>query len=187
MNKKNPSTQIAPSDETLMEQYQMGDYMAFEQLYKKYTGRIYGYLLNKGLAAPQAQDILQETWARVHQTRDKYNSQYPFLPWLFTLTHNLYVDYLKKSETKLSQRTSSVSNDHPVLEQEFVSTTEAKSHFDKAFADLPQQQQQALSLRYQENWSFEEIAQELGASPQSARQWISRGLRTIKTKLNGGS
>ena len=49
-----------------------------------------------------------------------------------------------------------------------------------ALAQLPENQQRALNMRYLNDWSFEKIAQELGSSPQGVRQWVSRGLRKIK-------
>src|SRR5690606_9818099 len=70
------------SDEELMELYQSSDYLAFETLYKRHSGRILQYLTKK-VGTEIGQELLQDTFARIHKSRDKYNTQFPFLPWIF--------------------------------------------------------------------------------------------------------
>lgn len=168
-------------DEELMGLYQASDYIAFEILYKRHSGRLYQYLRSK-VGMETAQELLQDTFARIHKSRDKYNPQYPFLPWIFTIARNILFDYFKKAETQTRQK----SFDQESIElssQSELSDFGSADQLEGALAILPDAQKRALKLRYLDDWSFERIAKEFETSPQNARQLISRGLRKVKSSL----
>lgn len=169
------------SDEELMSLYQLGDYFAFEILYKRHSGKIYEYLKKK-VGMDTAQELLQETFAILHKARDKYDSQYPFLPWIFTVTRNTLFDYFKRAETQVSKNSNSseffdLSGELSI--PEFGNTDELKD----ILSLLPENQKRAIELRYLSDWSFERIAKEIETSPQNVRQLISRGLKRIKASV----
>lgn len=170
------------SDEELMELYQASDFKAFETLYKRHEGRIYAYLTSK-VGAEVGEELLQETFTRVHKARDSYNAQFPFLPWIFTIIRNLLRDHYKRAETKTSQNsvgleTLSIEAPNSIAEAMTVQQLEV------SLSGLPESQQRALKLRYLDDWSFEKIAKEIETSPQNVRQLISRGLKKVKATLN---
>jgi len=169
------------SDEELMSLYQMSDYFAFEILYKRHSGKIYEYLKKK-VGVDTAQELLQETFATLHKARDKYDSQYPFLPWIFTVTRNALFDYFKRAETQVSKNSSSsefLSLSGELSIPEFGGASELKD----ILSLLPENQKRAIELRYLSDWSFERIAKEIETSPQNVRQLISRGLKRIKASV----
>ncbi len=170
------------SDEELMSLYQESEYLAFEILYHRHSGRIYEYLKSK-IGVELAQELLQETFARIHKSRDKYNALYPFLPWVFTVARNILFDHFKKAETQ------TVSNSYPLEIDELASESDLSEYgaFDQlevALSILPDPQRRALKLRYLDDWTFEKIAKEFDTTPQNVRQLISRGLRKVRSTLN---
>lgn len=170
------------TDEELMELYQSSDYLAFEMLYNRHSARIYKYLVGK-VGSEVGQELLQDTFARIHKSRDKYSSQFPFLPWVFTIVRNLVRDYYKKAETQTVQ--NSVGLDALSLEASSELTNAGSlSQLEVSLESLPENQRLALRLRYLDDWTFEKIAEEIETSPQNVRQLISRGLKKIRTTLN---
>lgn len=169
------------SDEELMSLYQASDYLAFEILYQRHSGRIYEYLKSK-VGADSAQELLQDTFARIHKSRDKYNTQYPFLPWVFTIARNILFDYFKKAETQTIQNSSMFAADELEAESR-LSDFGTFDQLEAALSVLPATQKRALQLRYLDDWTFEKIAKEFETTPQNARQLISRGLRKVKSVL----
>jgi RNA polymerase sigma-70 factor (ECF subfamily) len=162
-------------DEELMMDYQGGDIMAYEVLYVRHSPRIYGYIrkqIGEGLAA----DALQETFIRLHSSRHLFNQELPFLPWLFTITKNICTDILRKEarypktvllneEIVASIASMPDSNEWLEVMMEKLSSTD---------------QQQAIRLRYFQDWSFEEIAEKLKTTPTNSRKLVSRGLKQLK-------
>lgn len=171
------------SDEELMTLYQSGDFAAFEILYHRHSGRVFEYLKKK-VDATHAQELLQETFEKLHRSRAKYNAQYPFLPWLFTISRNALLDFYKTAETKVLQSSSSA----PVLLDNLVAiAADAQSPHDISaiLGQLPQNQKRAIELRYLHDWSFEKIANDMKTSETNVRQVISRGIKKLRSALIG--
>ena len=161
--------------------YQAGDFTSFEVLYKRHSGRVFEYLKKK-VSVTSAQDLLQETFEKLHKSRGKYNSNYPFLPWLFTISRNVLFDSFKAAESKVSQNSTS----SPVLLDNLVSViSEAHSSHDISLVlkTLPHDQKKAIELRYLRDWSFEKIATDMKKSEINIRQLISRGLKKLRLAL----
>ncbi len=89
------------TDEQLMEEYIKGDHMAFEALYVRYQKTVFSYL-RKRLPDEQSQgEVFQNTFLKLHRNRDRYQSKYPFIKWLYTIARSELLDFckLKKLDT----------------------------------------------------------------------------------------
>lgn len=171
------------SDEDLMVLYQNGDSAAFECLYQRHSGRVFEYIKKK-VASSAAQELVQETFMKVHRSRHQYSEQYPFLPWLFTISRSVLLDHFKAAETRVSER--SVNGDR-LMGQLHVAEANSSSHdLQAVLGSLPAQQRRAIELRYLSEWTFEKIASEMKTSPENSRQLISRGLKKLRSLLQGG-
>lgn len=164
------------SDEELMTLFQNGDIASFEILYHRYSSRVFAYL-SKRVDSGVAPDLLQEIFFKLHNNRHQYSNQYPFLPWLFAMTRNAVVDFVRLKENKLREK-SDVLPDLAVQEAANTWTGDLVL----ALESLPAQQKRAIELRYQSDWTFEQIASEMKTSPVNVRQIISRGIRKLRSK-----
>lgn len=173
------------SDEELMSFYQAGDFSSFEILYARHSGRVYEYL-RKRVVPSVAQEVMQEIFEKVHRSRSKYNSQYPFLPWLFAISRNALADFFKLSESKVSYGV--VSDSEAILGQLTPAVAVESSPVDLSLAlkTLPSGQRRAIELRYLQDWSFQKIASDMNTSPDNARQLISRGIKKLRSLAGRG-
>lgn len=155
--------------------YKQGEYPAFEELYARHVAKVFDYL-KKRVTIDVAQDLTQEIFLKIHKGRSQYLEQYPFLPWLFTISRNALYDYFKLTKT------SDVFN----FEQA-ISSEPASNDLNLALAlkGLPENQRRAIELRYLEEWSFEKIAKDIKTSPDNVRQLISRGLKKVRNGFGG--
>lgn len=170
------------SDEELMDLYQKGDFHAFQTIYKRHSGRVFEFLKKK-VSQNIAEELLQETFEKLHRNRDKYSSQYPFLPWIFTISRNTVIDHYKKSESKLVSANASES----ILEN-LTAPIDATSSLDltQVLSSLPAPQKRAIELRYMNDWSFNQIATELETSEENIRKLISRGIKKLRLSFKKG-
>lgn len=174
---------FSKSDEELMQEYQQGNVLAFEEIYRRYSGKIYGFLRFKLRNQSMVDDIFQTTFMKLHHSRSTYDCKYQFKPWIFTICRNTMIDYFRKLQ---------LENDLP-QELEIQETSEGpeQTDFDKELSELPENQRLAMEYRFYQDFSFEEIAEKLKTSPSNARQLISRGIKrlknlvAIKTKKTG--
>ena len=94
------------SDAALMLAYASGDAAAFERLYARHQAGLYRFirrLLGTALAA-QADEVFQDTWLKVVQSRGRWNAEggATFRTWLFTLAHHRAIDLHRKSGREVS-------------------------------------------------------------------------------------
>lgn len=162
------------TDEELMQAYQTGETEAFNELYARYSGRVYAYLANKVFDPSERQDLFQAIFLKLHKARHRYSPKYRFAPWLFTICRTSLVDYLRAKKPEASSdpaRPEAISDSSPA---------EAIAAFPDAMADLPEKQKKALEMRYQDGLEFSEIAERLKTSSGNVRQLISRALRKLR-------
>lgn len=159
--------------------YKMGEETAFEILFERHAGRVHQFLLNKLVNRELAQDVSQQAFLKLHRSREKYNPEYPFLPWLFTIVKTSMMDAMRERVAKKRIHDSHEIEEavYPVLEEQ----TALAVHLEA----LPAMQKDAVSLRFIGDYSFEEIAERLGTSDSNARQLVSRGIRKLKSILSG--
>lgn len=163
--------------------YQSGDSAAFECLYRRHSGRVFEYLKKK-VALPTAQELAQETFMKIHRSRHQYSAEYPFLPWLFTISKSVLLDHFKTSETKLSDR--AVGGERIIGQLQVAEVVSSGHDLESVLRSLPEQQRRAIELRYLNDWTFEKIASEMETSPENTRQIISRGLKRLRSFVQGG-
>ena len=176
--KGNKKSYNSMSGAELMGLYQRGDIEAFNCLYDKYKSLVYGYLHKRVGKRTEVDEIFQDVFLRLHRSRSRYKSEFPFKPWLFAVLRNTLIDYYRKKRKEY--------NDVPLDGLEVapsVLRVEDKHNLDGLLpknADLSKSQRQAIELRYGEDFSFEEIADTLGTTSSNARQLVSRALKRLR-------
>ncbi len=91
---------LCHSDEKLMLKYQNGDISSFELLYDKHKGGVYRFFLRQVNQQSIAEELHQETWMKIINSRKQYIPTAQFNTYLYRIAHNLLIDYFRKSSTK---------------------------------------------------------------------------------------
>lgn len=151
--------------------YQLGDELAFIQLYDRYAKKIYGYLRSKLMNDSHANDLLQSTYLKLHKSKHLYNSSLPFSPWIFTICRNELTDFFRRQKTPHESFDEGLHNPQTHPEDEVSEIDLSK---------LSEEQQTALKMRYYSDATFEEIANALSTSPINARKIVSRSLKYLR-------
>ena len=81
------------SDESLMLVWVGGDVTAFEQLYSRHRGRLYGFLLRQLRDQALAEEFFQDVWQRVVAARTGWKPEAAFATWLYRIAHNRLADH----------------------------------------------------------------------------------------------
>jgi RNA polymerase sigma-70 factor (ECF subfamily) len=66
-----------------MERYQRGDFAA--ALVHQLSPQLHRFFLVEFVSRQYADDLLQETWLRIHEVRHTYRPGQPVLPWLYAI------------------------------------------------------------------------------------------------------
>lgn len=167
------------TDEELMRSYQQGDFYAFEKLYGRYSGRVYGYLKKRLRGSELIDDLHQTVFLKLHEVRWQYNTNLKFAPWLFVITKTSMLDHLRKHKI--------ITEKYSQYEMSVADTTQQPepSGIDDISVDgLSEKETAVLKMRYSDDLDFEAIAKKIGTSPANIRQQISRVVRKLR-KLVG--
>src|SRR5580693_8914648 len=83
--------------ETLMVRYQQGDSSAAADLVTRLSPALHRFFMTQFVSRRYADDLLQETWLRIHQVRHTYRPGEPVLPWLYAIARHIRVDQYRKA------------------------------------------------------------------------------------------
>ena len=163
--------------------YIAGDMEAFEALYGRHKGQVFGFLLARLKDRSEAEDVFQAVFSKLHRKRQQYRPEIPFLPWLFTLARNTLIDHVRKrdAEGKHVTATEAAIDDYaaPVADTSPIAAGVAE------LSRLNESQRQALELRFNQGLTFAEIAEQLQTSPDNSRQLVSRAIRKLRSLMLG--
>src|SRR5580698_4391889 len=81
----------------LMARYQQGDYDAATALVNRLSPQLHRFFLMQYISRRHADDLLQETWLRIHEVRHTYRLGCPVLPWLYAIARNVRVDHYRRA------------------------------------------------------------------------------------------
>lgn len=179
------TTYDSASDESLMQAYLSGEARAFDELYRRHAGRVYGYLRKRLPSAEEAEEVFQAVFLKAHRSRGTYQAKYPVVQWLFVIAKTSLVDHLRKSgrnealireEWDVQSTTVSQTDPDPSL-----SISEGPE--EEILQQLPVEQKRVVEMRVFEEKDYSEIAKQLGRSQASVRQIYSRAIRRLRTLI----
>ncbi|MAS36428.1 MAG: RNA polymerase subunit sigma-24 [Anaerolineaceae bacterium] len=172
-------------EQRLLQQAQRGDTDAFAALYRAHVQAIYRYVAHRVNDAHLAEDLTGDVFTKALQGLDRYQDQgKPFVAWLYRIAHARVIDHYRRigrrpAESDLEAEPLPVipDMDAPMLRREAARTLRA------AIAELTDDQQQVIILRFIEGHRIETIAGLMGKQPNAVKQLQHRALRTLASRL----
>ncbi len=161
----------AKNDFKLVNKARLGDQKAFADLMHRYKDSIYFMALKMVNNKEDAMDLTVETFAKAFEKLDKYQPDYAFSTWLFRVGTNNCIDFIRKKKlntTSINGMVDDDGDDRPMqiksdtLNPEEVSMKKEQTQLLKLLIDsLPQRYRNLIVLRYFDELSYEEIAEQL--------------------------
>jgi RNA polymerase sigma-70 factor (ECF subfamily) len=182
-------------DAALMLRVKRGDRAAFSELVEKYKQPVMNFIFRRLRDETEAEDLAQNVFLQVYKSRGRYKQTAKFSTWLFTITHNLCLNELRRRSrhpAESLEETHKENEEQPARQIEDKSQAAAPDNvlqselaqkIDEALAELPDNQRSAILLCRQEDLSYEQIAKILRCSLSATKSLIHRGRETLKEKL----
>lgn len=191
----NRNENMAPEDRddtSLALALKAGDERAYDELVRRYQGRVYAVAYRVTGNREDALDVSQEALLKAYRKIDTWQPTGGFLPWLLRLTSNQAIDHLRRRKRRKHER----------LDEAFLPTTEgaAVEPTTTATADqvraneidarvrgslhvLSPTQKTVFMLRHYEGLQLSDIAAELGCTVGSVKVHLFRALKKLRTEL----
>src|ERR1700754_4267059 len=150
----------------LMQRSCDGDAGAFRELYALVAPRLLGYLLKMTRERALADDLLQQTFLKVHRARGAYVRGTDPLPWIYSIAHRTFIDEARRtkraivrvgSEDGVPEVVANLTGESIDRAVEPVDPEPAKAALD-ALAELPEAQREAVVLTKLDGKSVAEAA-----------------------------
>jgi RNA polymerase sigma-70 factor (ECF subfamily) len=168
----------------LMASYLNGEIEAFDALYGALAGRIRGYLMSQCRDAAVADDLVQETFLRLHRSRRTYEPGRPVTPWVFAIARHVFLMHRRASARRHRFQTALAEEvQHVDLVNDPVAALAAGDEVRRALREVPAAQRQALVMHHVADQSFAEIADHLGVRVNAVKTRAFRGMRKLRELL----
>ena len=160
-----------------------GDQTAFRVLYDNYKDKLYFFCLKYVKSEELARDILQETFIKIWNIRDKLDDNQNFDAFIFKLIKNSLVNYLKSEKIRRK-------HENEVLKEHLMVTNETEDYvvyndYNRLLAEainaMPLKRKEVYILSRYSGLSYDEIAQNLNISPNTVEIHIGKALRDIRS------
>lgn len=175
---------ICNIDQELTRRLQNDDVDAFNALYWKYHAAIYSNIIKLIHDIVVAEDIVQEVFLALWEKRRTLDAGQDIAGWLFVVSHNKSVKFLKRSlkeslaQTKLDRSVKEATDNGEEL-------MNARVHIlDKAIGQLSPQKRRVFELCKVERKTYDEAAEELHLSKHTVKEYLSGAVISVKEYIN---
>ena len=184
-------------DDALIVSFKGGDHAAFQELVLKYEQRVYNHCLRMVGDEVESDDLTQEVFIKVFRKIHNYEHTYSFYTWLYRITVNCCIDYLRRKRRQIQgvslsgsglDDSSDAGREQDIPDTTFVpDTTLLNQELDgvlrRAIAQLSEKLRAIIILKEVEGFSYEEIAEVLGCSRGTVKSRLFRARERLKELL----
>lgn len=170
------------SDEDHMLRYAAGDLDAFQVLYERHRGGLYRYFLRQ-CNQSVAEELFQDVWARVIQSRRRYRPRSAFKTWLYTLAHNRLIDHWRREGSRGDDCPEQAVPDVNPGPQRLVDLRDCIDQLLQLVSGLPDVQRQAFLLRHEAGMSLTEIATAMGTGAETAKSRLRYAMDRLRSAI----
>ncbi len=162
-----------------------GDEDAFCELYATYKNRLIYFAMRFLKSREYAEDVFQDVFTVVWQSRRFINPDASFSSYLYTIMRNRILNQLRNAanEEKLKESILSQALDYTEDTKREVMLNDLKSLISHALQQLPPRQREIFEMSREAQLSHKEIADKLGISVNTVQEHISTSLKLIRTYL----
>lgn len=164
-------------DYDLIKQYLDGNSASLEILINRHKNKVFSYILMVVKKHELAEDIFQDTFIKVIKSlhAGKYSEEGRFVSWVMRIAHNLVIDFYRKGknlktisddDTEIPLFNSSKFSEKNIEEEIVINQVHADVK--KLVEQLPNEQKEVVILRYYNDLSFKEIAEQTNVSINTA-------------------
>jgi RNA polymerase sigma-70 factor, ECF subfamily len=167
------------AEERLLVEAAQRDPAKFAELYESNFERVYAYIAWRVRDREETEDLTSDVFHRALASLPRFEWRgVPFAAWLIKIAANLIADRMKRQH-----RSSSFD---PIADDPVGRSYEVVEHHAQLFRlvdRLPEDQRRVIAMRFAEERSIREIAQELGRTEGAVKQLQFRGLQNLRARL----
>lgn len=152
-----------------------------EQIWELFSAKLKSFLLQRVSDHQVAEDLLQETFLRIHKKLDDIDDEQRITAWVFQIARNLVIDHYR---SKGRDSTVAMPKDVEVPSNEEENLNElVEGWLPAMIAQLPHDYGEAVEQYELKGMPQQQIADNLGISLSGAKSRVQRGREKLKSLL----
>lgn len=193
-------SQTSETIESIFEQLREdGGEESFRRLFHRFYWPLFRFFERRGFSTEECQDLIQETFLRVHRGIEEFRGEAHWVHWLFRIAANTagkavrHQTAAKRAGTTVSwedqeveeaPHTASGSAATPVPLRQLLEK-ETQEHLRQAIDGLPAQMRRCVRMRVFQDLDYEEIAEALQISPSTVKVQLFKARKRLQSELDG--
>jgi RNA polymerase sigma-70 factor (ECF subfamily) len=184
---------VQPSDEDLVRRHLRGDLAAFPLLVERHTRTVYNLAFRVTGDRAEAENLTQDAFLRAYDALPRSPPERSFRAWLLQIALNLCRDWLRKKRPLAfadlvapADAEDAPGEDWPDAAPtpgEVLESGELAAAVRRAVLALPEAYRLVITLRYDEDLSYEEIARMLHLPLNTVRTHLHRAKALLRRAL----
>lgn len=167
-----------------------GSQIAYSKLLDYFWNHVYGFQLIRTENENDAEDITVQTFSKAFDKIDTYKDDYEFKTWLITISKNIHIDLIRKRKKNILETAGSndvikkVLDDAPSVEDQLIieqNLATLLQHIKK----LKPHYQEVINLRYFNELSYADIANELKEPMNNVKVKLLRAKKLLAESIKG--
>jgi RNA polymerase sigma-70 factor (ECF subfamily) len=177
------------STEALVERCLAGDQTAWNQIVRQHWRKVFNLAYKFVGRHDEAEDLTQDIFLKIFKALHTFDRRANFQTWLISISRNLCIDHYRsvRKERETMARDVDASQLTPVSRERGphsqLEQTDLKNLVRLALAELPPALRQAVVLRDLQEFSYQEIADQLGLPEGTVKSRINRGRLELARQL----
>jgi len=169
-------------DDRLRVEAAQRDPACFDELYERNFHRVYAYVIRRVGDRNQAEDLTSEVFREALAGISKFEWRgVPFIAWLLRIASRAIADHWERSGRESGNPVDTLSQtDRPAPEE-----IERSAMLFQMVDRLPETQFRVIHMRFVEQKSIREIADELGRSEGAVKQLQLRAIENLRAQMEG--
>ena len=171
------------TDEQLIAAALKGNKRAWLNLLSRYEKQIYNYGIRMTGNPADAMDLMQEVFVSVFRNLSSYRGEGSFKSWLFRIAHFRCVEFYRR------KRPTQSLDDEPEMQssesgpEQGIADMQLGNHLTAAMQRLPLSQKAVVELKFFGQFTFDEIAEQLGISTNTAKSRLYAALDKLRSSM----
>ena len=158
---------------------------AFTRLVQEYKERLYWHIRKIVLDHDDANDVVQNTFIKVHLNIENFNENSTLFTWMYRIATNEALNFIKSKAKKIGLKNEEwIEAIADNLEADpFFDGDEAALVLQKEISKLPEKQRIVFNMRYFDGMNYNSISEILDTSVGALKASYHHAVKKIKTKL----
>lgn len=171
------------SESLLVRNLSKGNLLAFNTLYKEYSGRLYRFALGYLKSEAEAEELVQEVFTIIWERRTDLKEELSFKSFLFTIAFNIIRKHFRTKGYLTGYLRAETRDDLDMQTSQKITYDSLYQYLTGLVNQLPDRRKEIFIKSRLDGLSIKEIAEDLKISHKTVENQLTDALKFIRTNL----